>query len=94
MNRNQAVLPIGIFPGGYDNLTMKRLVPAVFEQTEDVRRYCESAMAVIEDVKSSVNAFRYEKVRIFQILRPPMVGSSVILTPHVKSCCDKVNMTE
>ena len=56
------MLPIGVFPGGYDNMTLKQLVPNVFGQTEDVRRYCESAMALIEDVRRPIMAFQYQKV--------------------------------
>ncbi|CAB3403247.1 unnamed protein product [Caenorhabditis bovis] len=56
-NRDRALLPIGIYPGGYDNLWLKRMVPTVFERTEDVRAACESAMAVIEDQKRDVYAF-------------------------------------
>ncbi|PAV74701.1 hypothetical protein WR25_15317 isoform A [Diploscapter pachys] len=57
-NRDKS-LPIGVFPGGYDNRTLKRLVPHVFESTSDVRRYCESAMALIEEQKRKVAAFEF-----------------------------------
>ncbi|EGT42368.1 hypothetical protein CAEBREN_06765 [Caenorhabditis brenneri] len=56
-NRDKAQLPVGFYPGGYDNLWLKRLVPSVFEKCEDVRHACETAMAVIEDTKRSVFAF-------------------------------------
>ncbi|KAJ1350975.1 hypothetical protein KIN20_006907, partial [Parelaphostrongylus tenuis] len=56
-HRENGVLPIGVFPGGYDNLSLRRLVPDVFESSRDVRRMCESAMALIEDERRNVNAF-------------------------------------
>ncbi|VDM57091.1 unnamed protein product [Angiostrongylus costaricensis] len=56
-HRESSVLPIGVFPGGYDNLSLKRLVPDIFESSRDVRRMCESAMALIEDERRYVNAF-------------------------------------
>ncbi|VDL72251.1 unnamed protein product [Nippostrongylus brasiliensis] len=100
-NREAPVLPIGMFPGGYDNLSLKRLAPSVFgefkeelwslkkdswsaakergrgrdaedvaqkralsegrkgsnESSKDVRRMCESAMALIEENRRSVPAF-------------------------------------
>uniref|UniRef100_A0A183GKM7 DAGKc domain-containing protein n=1 Tax=Heligmosomoides polygyrus TaxID=6339 RepID=A0A183GKM7_HELPZ len=57
-NREHGVLPIGVFPGGYDNLSLRRLAPGVFaETTKDVRRMCESAMALIEENRRSVTAF-------------------------------------
>nr|CDJ96112.1 Diacylglycerol kinase domain containing protein [Haemonchus contortus] len=60
-NREKSVLPIGVFPGGYDNLSLKRLVPHVFvpESTKDVRRMCESAMALIEEQSRKVAAFEF-----------------------------------
>ncbi|KAJ1367284.1 hypothetical protein KIN20_028165 [Parelaphostrongylus tenuis] len=57
--RENGVLPIGVFPGGYDNLSLRRLVPDVFESSRDVRRMCESAMALIEDERRNVNAFEF-----------------------------------
>ncbi|KIH64155.1 diacylglycerol kinase catalytic domain protein [Ancylostoma duodenale] len=56
-NRENAVLPIGVFPGGYDNLSLKRLAPSVFESSADVQRMCESAMALIEEQRRDVTAF-------------------------------------
>uniref|UniRef100_A0A0K0CW80 DAGKc domain-containing protein n=1 Tax=Angiostrongylus cantonensis TaxID=6313 RepID=A0A0K0CW80_ANGCA len=56
-HRESGVLPIGVFPGGYDNLSLRRLAPNVFESSRDVRRMCESAMALIEDERRNVNAF-------------------------------------
>ncbi|KHJ94814.1 hypothetical protein OESDEN_05257, partial [Oesophagostomum dentatum] len=56
-NRENSVLPIGVFPGGYDNLSLKRLAPTVFESSDDVRRMCESAMALIEEQHRSIRAF-------------------------------------
>ncbi|PIC42441.1 hypothetical protein B9Z55_009523 [Caenorhabditis nigoni] len=56
-NREKAQLPVGFYPGGYDNLWLKRMLPSVFEKSEDVRHACETAMAVIEDQKQSVYAF-------------------------------------
>ncbi|CAJ0919773.1 unnamed protein product, partial [Mesorhabditis belari] len=58
--RDQIILPIGIFPGGYDNLTLKRLVPEVFTNEKDIQRQCESAMAIIEDLRRSVRPFKVE----------------------------------
>lgn len=54
---DKAQLPIGFYPGGYDNLWLKRMIPSVFEKTEDVRHACETAMAVIEDQRRSVYAY-------------------------------------
>ncbi|KJH50430.1 hypothetical protein DICVIV_03441 [Dictyocaulus viviparus] len=51
-NRGNSVLPIGVFPGGYDNLSLKKLVP---DSSIDVRKMCESAMALIEDERQNVN---------------------------------------
>lgn len=62
MFRDESVLPIGVFPGGFDNLTLRRLVPQVFNATEDVRRYCESALALIEDIRTPIRAFQFRKV--------------------------------
>uniref|UniRef100_A0A8R1HJK8 DAGKc domain-containing protein n=1 Tax=Caenorhabditis japonica TaxID=281687 RepID=A0A8R1HJK8_CAEJA len=56
-NRDKAPIPVGFYPGGYDNLWLKRMVPSVFQSSEDVRHACETAMAVIEDQKSKVYAF-------------------------------------
>ncbi|KAK5986243.1 Diacylglycerol kinase catalytic domain protein, partial [Trichostrongylus colubriformis] len=58
-NREKSLLPIGVFPGGYDNLSLRRLVPHVFESTDDVRRMCESAMALIEEESRKVSAFEF-----------------------------------
>lgn len=57
-NREAAIMPLGVFPGGYDNLTLKRLMPAVFTDSSDIRKQCESAMAVIEDLRSDVRPFK------------------------------------
>ncbi|VDM68507.1 unnamed protein product [Strongylus vulgaris] len=58
-NRDHPALPVGVFPGGYDNLSLKRLAPTVFESSDDVRRMCESAMALIENKIRSVSAFEF-----------------------------------
>ncbi|KAK6029363.1 diacylglycerol kinase catalytic domain protein, partial [Ostertagia ostertagi] len=58
-NRLNSLLPIGVFPGGYDNLSLKRLAPHVFESSKDVRRMCESAMALIEEQSRKVQAFEF-----------------------------------
>ncbi|PIO58680.1 diacylglycerol kinase catalytic domain protein, partial [Teladorsagia circumcincta] len=58
-NRENSLLPIGVFPGGYDNLSLKRLAPHVFESSKDVRRMCESAMALIEEQSRKVQAFEF-----------------------------------
>jgi len=47
-------VPIGAFPGGRENRILRKLVPTIYEEIGDVRRYCESAMAVIEDTKRAV----------------------------------------
>ncbi|VDM36522.1 unnamed protein product [Toxocara canis] len=52
-NRENAVLPIGIFPGGNENRFLKGIVPQ-----SDVRRFCESAMALIEDRKREISVAR------------------------------------
>ncbi|GMT14858.1 hypothetical protein PFISCL1PPCAC_6155 [Pristionchus fissidentatus] len=49
-----APLPIGFSPGGYDNLALRALLPTVFKEEGDVRRWCESAMCVIEDTRREV----------------------------------------
>lgn len=46
---NNSPLPIGVFPGGSDNRSLIGLVPDVFAVQNDIRPYCESAMALIEE---------------------------------------------
>ncbi|KAK6735437.1 hypothetical protein RB195_018572 [Necator americanus] len=58
-NRKNVALPLGIFPGGYDNLSLRRLAPSVFESSDDVRKMCESAMALIENQLRSVTVFEF-----------------------------------
>ncbi|CAJ0558417.1 unnamed protein product, partial [Mesorhabditis spiculigera] len=58
--RENVILPIGVFPAGYDNLTLKRLVPEVFRQEEDIRAQCESAMALVENIRRPVRPFKVE----------------------------------
>lgn len=48
-NKNGPVFPIGHFPGGNDNKGLLSLRRDVFKSHEDVRLYCESGMAVIEE---------------------------------------------
>ncbi|KAE9555779.1 hypothetical protein FO519_000993 [Halicephalobus sp. NKZ332] len=60
-------LPIGIFPGGKCNKSLRLLVPAVFRQTSDVRYQCESAMAVVENSTRSVKPI---KVEITSLVEP------------------------
>ncbi|CAI4233357.1 unnamed protein product [Auanema sp. JU1783] len=57
-NRESAALPVGVFPGGYDNVGLKRLVPSVFVNN-DARPACESAMAVIEERKQDLSVFEF-----------------------------------
>ncbi|GMR36464.1 hypothetical protein PMAYCL1PPCAC_06659 [Pristionchus mayeri] len=49
--KDYAPLPIGFAPGGYDNLALRAIVPIVFNNDSDVRRWCESAMSLIEDTR-------------------------------------------
>lgn len=35
MFREHGVLPIGVFPGGYDNLSLRRLAPGVFGESPE-----------------------------------------------------------
>ncbi|CAD6197695.1 unnamed protein product [Caenorhabditis auriculariae] len=58
-NRTEAPLPVGCYPGGCDNLWLKRMAPAVFENAKDVRGACESAMAVVEGRLQPVYAFEF-----------------------------------
>ncbi|VDN35976.1 unnamed protein product [Gongylonema pulchrum] len=44
-----AAVPIGVFPGGSENKSLANLVPNVFVLQNDIRPYCESAMALIEN---------------------------------------------
>lgn len=57
-NRDKSELPIGIFPGGNENRSLLSLVPDVFSAQSDVRRFCESAMAVIEETKRNISVAR------------------------------------
>ncbi|GMS84253.1 hypothetical protein PENTCL1PPCAC_6428 [Pristionchus entomophagus] len=52
--KDYAPLPIGFGPGGYDNLALKTLLPHVFQKEKDVRRWCESAMSLIEDTRKEL----------------------------------------
>ncbi|KAL3994204.1 Diacylglycerol kinase catalytic domain family protein [Acanthocheilonema viteae] len=47
--KNDSPLPIGVFPGGSENRSLIGLVPNVFTIQNDIRPYCESAMALIEE---------------------------------------------
>ncbi|CEF66361.1 Acylglycerol kinase, mitochondrial [Strongyloides ratti] len=48
-NKDGPVFPIGHFPGGNDNKGLLSLRRNVFKSYDDVRLYCESGMAVIEE---------------------------------------------
>ncbi|VDK17327.1 unnamed protein product [Anisakis simplex] len=63
-NRKDAVLPVGIFPGGNENRFLSGIVPQVFCERDDVRRYCESAMALIEGNKREVYIARCSLVTV------------------------------
>ncbi|CAG9534441.1 unnamed protein product [Cercopithifilaria johnstoni] len=47
--KNISPVPIGVFPGGSENRSLIGLVPNVFAVQNDIRPYCESAMALIEE---------------------------------------------
>uniref|UniRef100_A0A914RT50 DAGKc domain-containing protein n=1 Tax=Parascaris equorum TaxID=6256 RepID=A0A914RT50_PAREQ len=54
-NRESSALPIGIFPGGNENRFLTGIAPQ-----SDVRHFCESAMALIEETKREVCVARCE----------------------------------
>ena len=49
-------LPLGIFPGGQECRALANLLPSMFGllQRTDVTHYCESAMAVVNDLRRTV----------------------------------------
>ncbi|EFO20195.2 hypothetical protein LOAG_08297 [Loa loa] len=47
--KSDSPVPIGVFPGGSDNRSLIGLAPNVFALQNDIRPYCESAMALIEE---------------------------------------------
>ncbi|VDK84122.1 unnamed protein product [Litomosoides sigmodontis] len=47
--KNNSPVPIGVFPGGSENRSLVGLAPNVFAVQNDIRPYCESAMALIEE---------------------------------------------
>ncbi len=58
-------LPIGIFPGGNENRSLKMLRPNIYASTEryaNIRAYCESAMALITDQRQNVHIYKVEMV--------------------------------
>ncbi|MFH4976928.1 hypothetical protein AB6A40_003637 [Gnathostoma spinigerum] len=59
-NRTEPALPIGIFPGGCENRGLRTLVPHVFGDCNNVGRYCESAMALIEENARKVHVVKCE----------------------------------
>uniref|UniRef100_A0AC34QIE2 DAGKc domain-containing protein n=1 Tax=Panagrolaimus sp. JU765 TaxID=591449 RepID=A0AC34QIE2_9BILA len=59
------ILPVGVFPGGRCNKSLRLLVPNVFRQTDDVRHQCESAMAVVEE---SIRKIKPIKVEITSVV--------------------------
>uniref|UniRef100_A0A9J2PJJ7 DAGKc domain-containing protein n=1 Tax=Ascaris lumbricoides TaxID=6252 RepID=A0A9J2PJJ7_ASCLU len=59
-SRESGALPIGIFPGGNENRFLTGIAPQVFSMQSDVRRFCESAMALIEQTKREVCVARCE----------------------------------
>ncbi|CAI5444072.1 unnamed protein product [Caenorhabditis angaria] len=67
-NREKSILPIGFYPGGYDNAFLKRIAPEVFANSQDVRAACESAMAVIEEQKRNLYAFEVKNAENDEII--------------------------
>uniref|UniRef100_A0A0R3RZ87 DAGKc domain-containing protein n=1 Tax=Elaeophora elaphi TaxID=1147741 RepID=A0A0R3RZ87_9BILA len=47
--KNKSPVPIGVYPDGSENRSLIGLVPNVFAFQNDIRPYCESAMALIEE---------------------------------------------
>ncbi|KAH7724726.1 Protein F52C9.3 [Aphelenchoides avenae] len=54
LNRSGKALPVGVFPGGVENRAIFGLLPDLFASTSDVAKFCECAMAVIEEQKRAV----------------------------------------
>uniref|UniRef100_A0A914XX56 DAGKc domain-containing protein n=1 Tax=Panagrolaimus superbus TaxID=310955 RepID=A0A914XX56_9BILA len=58
--QNLHPIPIGLFPGGKCNKALRLIIPSIFQQTDDVRYQCESAMAVIEETRTRVKPLKCE----------------------------------
>uniref|UniRef100_A0A0N5BFK4 DAGKc domain-containing protein n=1 Tax=Strongyloides papillosus TaxID=174720 RepID=A0A0N5BFK4_STREA len=59
-NKDGPLFPIGHFPGGNDNKGILSLRRNVFKSHDDVRLYCESGMAVIEETVAPVFPIKCE----------------------------------
>uniref|UniRef100_A0A914XL44 DAGKc domain-containing protein n=1 Tax=Plectus sambesii TaxID=2011161 RepID=A0A914XL44_9BILA len=61
-NRTTPALPIGVFPGGWNNESLSKLAPSVFglSNRANVRWFCESAMALINDTRKPVHVFKVD----------------------------------
>uniref|UniRef100_A0AC35TFM4 DAGKc domain-containing protein n=1 Tax=Rhabditophanes sp. KR3021 TaxID=114890 RepID=A0AC35TFM4_9BILA len=59
-HKEEAELPIGMFPGGNANRGLLDNRFDVFAVRDDVAAFCESAMAVIENTKQSVYPVKWE----------------------------------
>lgn len=72
-------LPLCIFPGGRHNKSLKNILPGVFglifsflyqifhmylDDEKDIRQYCESAMAIIENSYQSVSPMKCEIISV------------------------------
>ncbi|KAI1727660.1 diacylglycerol kinase catalytic domain-containing protein [Ditylenchus destructor] len=53
-------LPLCIFPGGRHNKSLKNILPGIFDDEKDIRQYCESAMAIIENSYQSISPMKCE----------------------------------
>uniref|UniRef100_A0A915CU58 DAGKc domain-containing protein n=1 Tax=Ditylenchus dipsaci TaxID=166011 RepID=A0A915CU58_9BILA len=58
LESGEANLPLCAFPGGKENRFLTSMAPEIFGEKEDVRRYCESAMAIIENTRMFVHPVR------------------------------------
>lgn len=78
-NSDKASLPFGVFPGGDNNRSLISLVPEVFSISDkDIRKYLESAMALIEERKRFVFVTKYtsESSNLNEVQGEPIYGLS------------------